>query len=103
MTTDYGRLLSGWGRACPSAARVVSPEKAEDLKALVSGPGPFLARGLGRSYGDAAQCAGGTVIDCTAMNGVDEPDHTANRVRVQAGCSLDALLARSCRRASSSP
>jgi decaprenylphospho-beta-D-ribofuranose 2-oxidase len=92
VIADNGRLLAGWGRACPSAAWVVAPEKAEDLNALVSGPGPFLARGLGRSYGDAAQCAGGTVIDCTAVNGIDEPDSIASRVRVQAGCSLDALL-----------
>jgi decaprenylphospho-beta-D-ribofuranose 2-oxidase len=53
-----------------------------------------LARGLGRSYGDAAQCAGGTVIDCTGVDGIDEPDRLESRVRVQAGCSLEALLRR---------
>ena len=92
MTQSEGRLLMGWGRATPSAAWVVTPEEAQEVTSLVSGPGPLLARGLGRSYGDAAQCAGGTVIDCTAIDGVEEPDRVAKRVRVQAGCSLDALM-----------
>jgi len=92
VTQSEGRLLMGWGRAAPSAAWVVTPEEAQEVTSLVSGPGPLLARGLGRSYGDAAQCAGGTVIDCTAIDGVEEPDRVAKRVRVQAGCSLDALM-----------
>ena len=92
MTLDNGQLLMGWGRAAPSAAWVVTPDKTEDVNSLVSGPGPLLARGLGRSYGDAAQCAGGTVIDCTAIDGIDEPDRLTSRIRVQGGCSLDTLM-----------
>ena len=87
-----GELLAGWGRACPSAARVVSPQTAEDVTAFLSEPGPHLPRGLGRSYGDAAQCAGGTVIDCTALDSIVELDHIESRVKVDAGCSLDSLL-----------
>jgi len=86
------RLLTGWGRACPSAARVVTPGTAEDVADVLARPGRHIARGLGRSYGDAAQCAGGTVIDCTALDRITELDHAGGRVRVQAGCSFDSLM-----------
>lgn len=87
------RLLSGWGRAAPSAASVVRPGGAEELASLLAGATrPVVARGLGRSYGDAAQCAGGTVIDTTAMDGVLDFDQRAGSVRVEAGISLDTLM-----------
>jgi decaprenylphospho-beta-D-ribofuranose 2-oxidase len=90
--TGRGRLLAGWGRACASAAFVAVPGSAEEVADLLAQPGKHLARGLGRSYGDAAQCAGGTVIDCTAMDRIVELDHSSCTVKVQAGCSLDSLL-----------
>ena len=86
------RLLAGWGRAAPSAAWVVTPQSEDDVAADLARPGRHIARGLGRSYGDAAQCAGGTVIDCTALDRITELDQSRARVRVQAGCSLDALM-----------
>jgi decaprenylphospho-beta-D-ribofuranose 2-oxidase len=51
-----------------------------------------LARGLGRSYGDAAQCAGGVVVDTTGLDAVVASDLDAGWVRVGAGVSLDALM-----------
>jgi decaprenylphospho-beta-D-ribofuranose 2-oxidase len=51
-----------------------------------------LARGLGRSYGDAAQNAGGTVLDATAHAGTVTVDVAAATARVGAGVSIDALL-----------
>jgi decaprenylphospho-beta-D-ribofuranose 2-oxidase len=85
-------MLHGWGGAAPSRAHVVRPGSIDELTGLAAGPGATLARGLGRSYGDAAQCAGGTVIDCTGLDRILELDHDAGRVRVEAGCSLDALM-----------
>src|ERR1019366_2602574 len=52
----------------------------------------IVARGLGRSYGDAAQNAGGTVIDCTALDTVGSLDPDRPSIRVQAGVSLDQLM-----------
>jgi len=93
--TDAGtRLLSGWSRTAPTAARLVTPRDAADVDALLGGAGPrgLIARGLGRSYGDAAQNAGGTVLDGPALDRVLDLDVVNGRARVEAGVSLDTLM-----------
>ena len=51
-----------------------------------------LARGLGRSYGDAAQNAGGDVIDMTGLGHVRDVDIERGIAVVEAGVSIDALI-----------
>jgi decaprenylphospho-beta-D-ribofuranose 2-oxidase len=80
-------LLTGWGRTAPTAARIAG------LEALDSpGPRGVIARGLGRAYGDAAQNAGGTVIDMTARDRLLDFDADAGVARVEAGMSIGALI-----------
>jgi len=91
-------VLSGWARTAPSRARVAAlpgpdPETANELLEMlerVDGRG-VLPRGLGRAYGDAAQNAGGTVVDTTTLDAPLEvsADGTA---RLGAGVSIDRLL-----------
>ena len=60
------------------------------LKAL-SGSG-VVARGLGRSYNDAAQLSGGSFIDTTIWNHVLHFDPSSGILKVEAGASLDQLM-----------
>jgi decaprenylphospho-beta-D-ribofuranose 2-oxidase len=55
-------------------------------------PRGVLARGLGRSYGDTAQNAGGLVIDMTGLSTIHSIDPDSGLVDVDAGVSLDALM-----------
>lgn len=90
------RTLSGWGRTSPAEATVVCAGSAEQALAALAGAArsrsPLLARGAGCSYGDAAQNAGGVVLDMTGLDRVLEIDAASGRVRAQAGVTIGALM-----------
>lgn len=88
------RALTGWGRTAPTVARLARPlsdEQMQELVAAANGRG-LIARGLGRSYGDAAQNGGGLVLDQTARDRVLAFDEQTGVVSVESGVSLDALM-----------
>ena len=88
------RLLSGWGRTSPTRADVLRPRDEESLASALASAGPrgVLARGLGRSYGDVAQSAGGTVLDMTGWCGIERLDRHAGTLTALAGTSLEDIL-----------
>ena len=94
MTESHEALLTGWSRTAPTSAAVVSVDNEADVDPLITSAGPrgLVARGLGRSYGDAAQNAGGTVLDATSLAQVHDIDLARGVVRVDAGVSLDTLM-----------
>lgn len=87
-------LLTGWGGTSASSARVARPADVEALRDELKTVGDrgLITRGLGRSYGDPAQNAGGTVLDLTEWDSILDVDTRTPSVRVQAGISLDRLL-----------
>ncbi|WP_125262084.1 FAD-binding oxidoreductase [Streptomyces alboflavus] len=86
--------LTGWGRTAPSAAHVVRPRTHEEAVAAlrVCAERGGIARGLGRAYGDAAQNAGGAVLDMTGLDRVHVIDADAGTVVCDAGVSLHRLM-----------
>ena len=101
------RLLAGWGRTSPAVSRVVAVDDPDELIRLLSMEEPetsapdstpvgvqrgVIARGLGRSYGDAAQCAGGLTIDTSRFASIGAIDPQTGLVEVGGGTSLDALI-----------
>ncbi|GLW44967.1 oxidoreductase [Streptomyces sp. NBRC 14336] len=86
--------VTGWGRTAPTNARVIRPRTFEEAAAAVRGCGTRggIPRGLGRAYGDAAQNAGGAVIDMTALDRVHAIDADGGTVLCDAGVSLHRLM-----------
>ncbi|MBN9736516.1 MULTISPECIES: FAD-binding oxidoreductase [unclassified Pseudonocardia] len=86
--------LHGWGRTAPTLAQLVTPRGAEDVAEAVrtAGDRGIIARGLGRSYGDPAQNAGGVVLDMPGMNRIHAIDEGSGVADVDAGVSLDQLM-----------
>jgi len=92
-SAETSALLSGWGRTAPSLARVRAPRDAAGAAAVLEqadGRG-VLARGLGRSYGDAAQNAGGDVLDARGLAAVRAFDPERGELTAGAGASLADL------------
>ncbi|MFM7537943.1 MAG: FAD-binding protein [Acidimicrobiales bacterium] len=90
------RLLTGWGRTTPSRARNRPCDDTGEVAGALGRAGPrgALARGLGRSYGDAALNGGGDVLALEAgLTGVRlDPD--TGVVTAGGGASLDTVLRR---------
>ncbi len=91
------RLLSGWGRTKRSTATVFRPRSAEDIAEVLAsaeraGTG-VIARGAGRSYGDAAQNEGGGVLDTSGLDRILSVERERLLVTAQAGATVAQLMA----------
>ena len=86
--------LTGWGRTAPTPAALTPVRGEDDARAVLAGRPArgIVARGLARSYGDAAQNAGGAVLDMTAADRVLDVDLASGEIEVEAGISLDRLM-----------
>lgn len=86
--------VTGWGRTAPTRARLVRPCSYEEAAAAVRecGARGGIARGLGRAYGDAAQNAGGAVLDMTGLDRIHTIDADGGTVLCDAGVSLHRLM-----------
>ena len=88
--------LHGWGRASGTMSHLASIDSVADAVSALrtSDSRGIVPRGLGRSYGDAAQNAGGLTLDLTKLNHIHSVEAAADppTVTVEAGVSLDVLM-----------
>ncbi len=85
-------VVTGWGGGPGAPLSIVRPDGLESLRAgLELASNGAIARGMGRSYGDAAQLSGGVAID-TALLKRMELDAQAGTVTAQAGVTVGELL-----------
>lgn len=98
--TPRRAVVTGWGGIGPAAVSSVRPADVATARRaipqLTTGLGGWgrgaIARGMGRSYGDAAQRHGGVVIDTGALRSFElDPDR--GLVVAQGGVTLGTLLA----------
>ena len=87
--------LTGWGRIAPSSAELAEPSSPADAEALLKTAARsrhLIARGLGRSYNNAAQCGGGVVVSTARLDRIIELDPVTGLVTAEAGVSLEQLM-----------
>ncbi len=84
--------LTGWGRTTPAFSDVQRPASEDAVAREMALANGVIARGLGRSYGDAAQLSGGVVLDNRSLGGIGAVA-ADGVVSVGAGVSIDELLA----------
>jgi decaprenylphospho-beta-D-ribofuranose 2-oxidase len=94
VPVDEWGPVTGWGRTAPTAARLIRPRTYEEAAAAVRDCGARggIPRGLGRAYGDAAQNAGGSVLDMTGLDRIHAIDVDGGTVLCDAGVSLHRLM-----------
>lgn len=88
------QTLSGWGRYTPQACHVYRPERTRLIESILRGGSQqhYIARGLGRSYGDTSLNEGGGVIDFTRLNRMMYFDPATSILECEAGVSLEEIL-----------
>ncbi|MGI8506638.1 MAG: FAD-binding protein, partial [Solirubrobacteraceae bacterium] len=86
--------VCGWGGGDQVPVTLLRPESLDGLRAALAGRrgGGAIARGMGRSYGDAAQLGGGLVLDTTGLASF-ELDADRGILTAQAGVTLGRVLA----------
>jgi decaprenylphospho-beta-D-ribofuranose 2-oxidase len=86
--------LSGWGRYPVQPCCHYRPEKLSDVAGILGSgqQASYIARGLGRSYGDAAINRDGGVIDFTRLHRFLNFDERTRTLECEAGVSLAEIL-----------
>ena len=90
--------VCGWGGGAGASVTAVRPARVDQFPAALEwcrargqADAGAIARGMGRSYGDAAQLTGGLVLDTARLKGF-ELDAERGTVTAEAGVTLAELL-----------
>ncbi|HSG82371.1 MAG TPA: FAD-binding oxidoreductase [Gemmatimonadota bacterium] len=96
MSEVLGRLerqqIWGWGRRPVGTTDLRRPERLRDLPELVGGERSCVARGLGRSYGDASFDSAGETILMERIDRFVDFDASGGILECEAGVTISELL-----------
>jgi decaprenylphospho-beta-D-ribofuranose 2-oxidase len=86
--------LSGWGRYPVEECQLFRPEKRSGLQSILDSPDriSYIARGLGRSYGDAALNRGGGVVSFVRLDRMIAFDAQTGVLECEAGVSFEDII-----------
>ncbi len=96
MTIPWNdEFVRGWGMAVGGPSRVLRPETKEQVADAFADVrarnGSIALRGSGCSYGDAAICSGGHVLDLSRMNRILDFDPLTGVARCEPGVTIRDL------------
>ena len=85
--------ISGWGKINPVDVDIITPETIEEIKIIInnSKAKSIISRGLGRSYGDAAQIKEGKVLKLNNFKKIT-PNYQKYEITAQAGATFEEIL-----------
>src|SRR6185503_15573587 len=86
--------LTGWGRSSYATSRVFDARTTDEVLAALRDPAavPVVARGAGRSYGDASLNEGGYPIQTTGMTAVHKFTPHSGEIVIDPGVTFGDLL-----------
>lgn len=87
-----GQTIWGWGRHPVGTTDLQRPERLSELPGLVSSARTVLARGLGRSYGDASFNSAGDTILMERIDRFVEFDESTGVLECEAGLTIGDVL-----------
>ena len=82
--------ICGWGRYPKQDARLHAPSSRASLDSIFKQENCFIARGMGRSYGDSANAP--DVLQTTYINHFIEFDKVTGKLTAEAGITLRDIL-----------
>ncbi len=88
------QAVAGWGRMTPRICAVYRPEKWRALNAILEAAEQpsYVARGLGRSYGDASVNEGGGLLDLQRLDRMLAFDPETATLHCESGVSLADII-----------
>ncbi len=84
--------VHSWGRVGAPDHYVVTPNGITSARSAIARGGVWLAHGMGRSYGDVALNAGGTLISTRALNRFVAFDRDSGILEAEAGVTLAEVI-----------